>query len=140
MDGTRVHRGHGRGGGRGPEMAVDAVAGLEHPLLALRYLENGRDVGMPPVVPGSGLLDEPLRAIDLDALHDDASVLRNARQRSSACAKPGPRSIRGRSRARGARSSLGAVLSTSWVTAAPTTPQSSTAPGGELKHLPTPAL
>src|SRR6185295_11723687 len=74
VDGARVHRGHAGRGGGGAEVAVAAVAGLEHDLFALVDLEDGRDVRVQAIVPRGGLIAEQLGPVDLDALHGDISL------------------------------------------------------------------
>jgi hypothetical protein len=73
MDGAGVHRGHRLRGDARPELAVAPVARLEHHLLALARLDDGRDVRMPSIVAGPRLIDQPLAPVDLDALHDPIS-------------------------------------------------------------------
>jgi hypothetical protein len=75
MDGAAVHRGHGLRGHAGPELPVAAVACLEQHLLAFALLEDGRDVRVPPVVPGPGLVAQPPAPVDLDALQARGSPL-----------------------------------------------------------------
>ena len=129
--GERMHRARVDRG----EVAVGGDRGASWPSSASRVssaisspssdLDDRRDVGVPAVVAGLGLRRRAAcsgrsRRSSWDS--PQASAARNARQRSSACAKPGPRSMSGRSRARRARSSWVAVLSTSRVASSTTTP------------------
>src|SRR4029450_4500747 len=59
-------RGVGGGGARGGgEVAGAAIGGLQHHLLALVDLEDGRDVRVQAVVSGRGLIAEQLGPVDL---------------------------------------------------------------------------
>jgi hypothetical protein len=64
-----VHARHGRLGGGWTELAIDAVARLQHHFLSEIDLEDRLDAGVKPIVSSRRLLGESLRPIDLDALH-----------------------------------------------------------------------
>src|SRR5262249_2525917 len=77
VDGPRVHLGYAIRGDRWPEqLDIAAVTRLEHHLFALSDLEDRRNVGVPAIVSGLGLVDQTLAAINLDALHWISLVLR----------------------------------------------------------------
>jgi hypothetical protein len=67
MDRPHPHSREIANGGLRIQVAVEGVARLEDDLLAGIYFDNGFDVRMPAVVPGTRLLVEVFAAIDGDA-------------------------------------------------------------------------